>query len=86
MFSLNIQDFKDAANHIHNSKWSDDELLQMIRVLQVLTAYFLARKEPIIHYALQMELTTYEIYAHNRGWTRDDNHNWKIVRKTPVVP
>jgi hypothetical protein len=83
MFNLTPKDFKDAANNIHKSKWSDEELLQMIRVLQVLTAYFLARKEPIIHFALQMDLNSYENYAHHRGWRCDDGE-WKI--KTPVVP
>lgn len=78
---LNRNNFVAAANNTDQIAYSDEELLNQIQVLQCLCVYFLARKERLIHFALQLELNTLEGFASARKWHCDGEYNWRIRRK-----
>lgn len=71
-------DFRIVAEVLGNKCiWSDEELLQSLNVHYCLLAYFRGRKEPIIAFAIQMELNTLESYANARKW-KDNYGTWQI--------
>jgi hypothetical protein len=76
---MDIETFKRAAHNNNKSVYSDEELLEQIETLQCLVAYFQARREMIISFALILEQRNYENMAHARRW-ECKNEKWQIRR------
>jgi len=77
-------DFREVAKDLGTKiAWTDEELFKALKVHYCLLAYFRARGENMISFALQMELNTLESFAYARKWPRsDDGKNaWTIRRK-----
>lgn len=79
---LDISHFRQAAlDSRDKTVWTDNELLQQIEVLQCLVAYFNARKERLVGFALMMELHSLESMALARGWEFQADDTWKVKKR-----
>ena len=80
--NMNINNFINVAKNRNDGRvaWTDEELLETIQVLQCLVAYFSTRKEPLIAYALRLELMSMEGFATARNWLCNGD-TWQIRRK-----
>jgi len=77
-------DFRTVAHDMWTKiAWTDEELLQALKVHYCLLAYFCERGEGMISFALQMELSALEGYANARKWkcSNDGTNTWQIRRK-----
>jgi len=74
-------DFCTVVKNLGKTAWTDEELLQAIKVHQCLLAYFRERGEGMISFIIRMELNTFESYAKSRGWKCSDDTTWQIRQK-----
>lgn len=76
---LTSDNFYNVAQKASKIAWTDEELLEAIQVHQCLVAYFRARSEPIITFALRMDLESLENFARARKWECSKD-TWEIRR------